>query len=286
MHKDAYRVSLSHHMGTLYIFEDTCVMHGGLMCIGFCLSPVCLSVWVCETCAVHHFVGKGLHCAPTICIVPYRPALYTMVNKGDLCPWEGGSPSIFFVFFLWFTWNMHKMNTFCPYLVGHKNIQRTLFQELAPPTWCTVHRLIPAFWLDDTCMFVVRHHELFFCGGTKILVGCSRALFPGRLTTNIHRLCTMARMHGIVFLWMTTNMQIKVHNIVLYRCTLLVVHYIALSALRSNFVNNINFVKSLKITTIQTYFDWCHILLWSLLTFSCSTATSKSWFLLHQHPAS
>ncbi len=53
-------------------------------------------------------------------------------------------------------------------------------------------------------------------GRPQHLVGCLWALLPVRVTANIHEWCTRARMHSIVFLWLTTKMQIKVHNVVLY----------------------------------------------------------------------
>ncbi len=46
------------------IFFPSCVSGGGNR-----IGPVCLSVWVCETYVVHHFLGTGLHCAPPICVV-------------------------------------------------------------------------------------------------------------------------------------------------------------------------------------------------------------------------
>ncbi len=58
-------------------------IHSGLLCITFRLS-VCPSIWVCESCLVHHLNGTGLHCAPLTCIVQHR------------LPWEVGvAPDIF-----------------------------------------------------------------------------------------------------------------------------------------------------------------------------------------------
>ena len=58
------------------------------------VQNVMLSVLLCvcvgfETYVVHYLVGTGLCCAPPTC-VHHRPALCTMVYKGDLCPQEVG----------------------------------------------------------------------------------------------------------------------------------------------------------------------------------------------------
>ena len=44
---------------------------------------VCLSVWICESYVVHHLNGTGLCYAPLTCIVHDRPAMCTMMHKGD-----------------------------------------------------------------------------------------------------------------------------------------------------------------------------------------------------------
>ena len=84
-----------------------------------------LSFWVYETYIVHYLNGTGLRCALLTCIVHHQPTLWTMVYKGDLCPWEVGvAPNIFHFLvvhmehewngqflsiFLWLTTNMQRM---------------------------------------------------------------------------------------------------------------------------------------------------------------------------------
>ena len=48
------------------------------------IESVFLFFWVCGTYVVHHFNGLELPCAPSTCIVHHRPALCTMVHRGDL----------------------------------------------------------------------------------------------------------------------------------------------------------------------------------------------------------
>ena len=53
-----------------------------------------------------HFVGTGLSCALSECVVHHRAELCTMVHRGDLCPWEVGvAPDI-----SRFWWNMQRTN--------------------------------------------------------------------------------------------------------------------------------------------------------------------------------
>ncbi len=118
-------------------------------------------MWVCESSIVHYLNGTGLHCAPHC-----APVLCIMMHKG------GYVSETFFILW-WFTWNMHKTDPFCLYLVVHKNIQHILFWEVAPPTWCTVHRVIPAFWLDNvhakSSRALLNQYTATLC--TKVYVG-------------------------------------------------------------------------------------------------------------------
>ncbi len=48
---------------------------------------VCLCVWVCESCVLHHFVGTGLRCAPlTTCAVHHG------AQGGPMSVRSGGLP--------------------------------------------------------------------------------------------------------------------------------------------------------------------------------------------------
>ncbi len=99
-----------------------------------------LSVCVCESYVVHHLVSTGLCCAPSACVVHHQPLVCTMVQKGDLClSDEVVAPDIFH--FLVGHKEHAKMDTFCPYLMGHKNIKRTLYRELffggTKSLWCS-----------------------------------------------------------------------------------------------------------------------------------------------------
>ncbi len=51
----------------VWTFQPTCA-HARWALMHRFLS-VCLSVWVCETYIVHHFVGTALRCAPPTCVV-------------------------------------------------------------------------------------------------------------------------------------------------------------------------------------------------------------------------
>ncbi len=85
----------------------------------------------------------------------YRPALCT---TGLRCaPWctrgayfreKWGSPTTLFIFW-WVTWNMQKM--FVRIWRGTRTYRGHF---TVPHIWGTVHIWIPAFWLDDTHMFV------------------------------------------------------------------------------------------------------------------------------------
>ncbi len=76
-----------------------------------------------------------MHHQHTLCTTDLRWAPWCTRGRAYRCLWEVGITRNIFHFW-WFTWNMHKMDTFCPYLVGHKNIQHTLFWET--PRWCTM----------------------------------------------------------------------------------------------------------------------------------------------------
>ena len=65
-------------------------------------------------------------------------------------------------------------------------------------------------WVHD---YVVHHSTLLFTTDLHCAVMC---ITRG---TYVCQKCTRAWMHNIVFWWLITNMQIKVHNVVLYRHT-------------------------------------------------------------------
>ncbi len=88
-----------------------------------------------------------------------------------------------------------------------------------------VHHFVGT-WLHCAPLTCIVHYQSALCTGGPMSLRSrghprhfSRALFPGRLNihtyTNIHRWCKRAQMYSIVFLWLTMNMQIKVHNVVL-----------------------------------------------------------------------
>ena len=140
---------------------------------GFVRATLCTTLWV-QACIVHHCV-----------------ALCTMVHKGDLCPWEVGVTHNIFHFLMG---HMEHAKSFCPYLVGHKNIQRTLYcapymghvcyfevkvkgQGQCPRSRSNVWCIVVNIWawlaecskgtmthgntVQDLCMFVSNHLWLF-----------------------------------------------------------------------------------------------------------------------------
>ncbi len=78
-----------------------------------------------------------LCCTPSPCILHHRPVLCTMVHKGDLFFKVGVTPNIFH--FLLVHMEHVETDTFCPYLMGHKDRQQTLCSAHGTPTWCTKH---------------------------------------------------------------------------------------------------------------------------------------------------
>ena len=114
--------------------------HFYLKCQRSRISPVCLSIWVCESYVEHHLNGTELHCAPSTCIVHHRPASCTMVHKGGLHFWEVGVTQNIFHFLvvhmehaenrrvlclvlyalsqLYCLTYRHKIGHFCPKLVS------------------------------------------------------------------------------------------------------------------------------------------------------------------------
>ncbi len=94
----------------------------------------CLSVWVCGTyiTSMHHFVGTGLRCAPSTCIVYHRPAVCTRVHKEDLFLFLTRGHAQHFLFFGGSHGTCIKTDTFCPYLAGNKDRQQTLCSAWHP----------------------------------------------------------------------------------------------------------------------------------------------------------
>ena len=101
------------------------------------------------TMVVRHFVGTGLccaplHCAPSACVVHHQPALCTLVHKGDLCPWEVGLPTTFFIC------TLHSLGQ--GYIVHRWPAPCTTNLRCAP--WCTichVHYKPPLRWCTMWC---------------------------------------------------------------------------------------------------------------------------------------